>query len=61
MTVGELMYELSRFDSELPIYVPTALGDYDYGKAHTLKSTNLTIEDSTEYPDETLCVVIDEV
>lgn len=61
MTVGELKRELDKFRDDLPIYVPTVLGDYDYGKAHTIKSEHLTIEDNEEYPDETLCIVIDEV
>lgn len=61
MKVHELITILQSMGQDLDVYVPSKLTEHDYNFVHNVKHTFLTIEESEEYPDETLVVTIEEV
>ena len=60
MKVHELIKILENVRQDLEIYVPSKLTEHDYCFVHSAKSRFVTIEESEEYPDETLVFIIDE-
>lgn len=59
MKVHELITILQSMGQDLDVYVPSKLTEHDYCFVHSVKHTFLTIEESEDYPDETLVVIIE--
>ena len=60
MKVHELITILEKYDQDLDVYVPSKLTENDYCFVYSAKAKFLTIEESEDYPDETVVLVIDE-
>lgn len=60
MKIHELITQLKLLNPNLEVYVPSKLTEFEFCVAHTAKPKFLTIDESEEYPDETLVFCIDE-
>jgi hypothetical protein len=60
MKVHELITKLQSLNQDLDVYVPSSLTEFDYNFAYTVSPKWLTLEESDDYPDETLVLIIDE-
>ena len=56
MTVKELKEKLNNFPDDMEIFVPSATGNYEYGRAYSVRTMELYIE----LDEEIDAVVIDE-
>lgn len=61
MKVGELIKILENVSPNFEVYVPCTTGEHDYNLVQSAKPRFLTIEESEDYPDETLVFIIDEL
>jgi len=60
MKVHELITKLKEFDQDLDVYVPSKLTEFDFCVNNSVEAKFLTIEESLEYPDETLVIILNE-
>jgi len=60
MKVKDLINQLEKIDPNVDVYVPSTLTEFDYCIVQSVKPKWLTIEESEDYPDQTLVLVIDE-
>lgn len=60
MKVHELIEILKNSNQDLEVYVPSKLTEHDYCFVNSVKTGFLTIEESEDYPDETVVLIINE-
>jgi len=60
MKVKDIIKQLEKFDPEADVYVPSTLTEFEYCTVNSVKPRWLSIEESEDYPDQSLVIVIDE-
>lgn len=44
MTIKELKEKLNKYPDDMEVFVPSATGDYAYGKVYSVRETEITMQ-----------------
>ncbi len=60
MKVSELLKALEGIDINMNVYVPSEMGDYDFGEVHSAGAEELYLPESNVPDDMAMCFVLRE-